>query len=113
MKVSRTFAVFLCASGAALALAIIKAVVVGGLGTLPPMRVLVFAASTFGVIAALLDWALLRDLLPRASTKPERLGLGQGRPQNPVAIKPPQAQAPQTDPIIERARRRPIVFREI
>jgi len=48
------------------------------------MKVLVFAASTFGGIAALLDWALSRDLLSRARTKPERLGVGHGRPQIPL-----------------------------
>jgi hypothetical protein len=56
MKIPRVLAVFFCAAVAALALAIIKALVVSGLDTLPPVKVLVFAASAFGLIAALLDW---------------------------------------------------------
>jgi hypothetical protein len=82
MKIPRTLAVFLCAAGAVLALAVIKALVLSGLGTLPPVKVLVFAASTFGLIAALVDWALLRNLLPSARIKPERLGVRKGGPQN-------------------------------
>src|SRR6185369_8968435 len=110
MKIPRTVAVFLCAAGAALALAILKAVVISGLGTLPPVKVLVFAASTFGLVAALLDWALFRHPLPSARGKQERPG--DRRSQS--ADRPPQAPAPRTDAIlIERARQRPIVFREI
>jgi hypothetical protein len=41
----RTLAVFLCDAGAALALAILKAFAVSGVGALPPFRVLAFAAS--------------------------------------------------------------------
>ena len=69
----RSLAIFLCAAGAILALATLKALVISGLGTLPPVRVLVFASSTFAMIAALLDWAVLRDLFPSAKTKAERL----------------------------------------
>jgi hypothetical protein len=72
--------------------------------------VLVFAASTFGLLATLLDWAIVRPLLPRRLTKPEREHLQQ---QQVVSTPPPPAQAPQSDPIIGKARRRPIVFREI
>lgn len=90
----RTGAVFLCAAGAILALAILKALVVSGLGTLPAVKVLIFASSTFGLIAALLDWAVLRDLFPRAN-------------------KQPRVDTPHRDPILERARIRPIVFHEI
>ncbi len=60
MKIPRILAVFFCAAAAVLALAIIKALAVSGLDKLAPVKVLVFAASTFGLIAALLDWALVR-----------------------------------------------------
>jgi hypothetical protein len=102
----RTLAVFLCAATAALSLAIIKALVVSGLNTLPPLRVLAFAASMFGLLAALLDWALMRQLRPSAMTTPERTVRG---PQ-PAATMPPPV--PQSDSIIARARLRPIAFRE-
>jgi hypothetical protein len=119
MKIPRTLAVFLCAAVAIPALAIVKALVVGGLHTLPPVNVLVFAASTFGLVAALIDWALLRDLFPGAKrrsdakAKPASPGTVKGWPQNAPASIPHQAQARQNDPIVERARLRPIVFREI
>jgi hypothetical protein len=78
-----------------------------GLCTLPPLKVLVFAASMFGLLGALLDWTLLRNVL-RSERKPER-----------VEVRPPQhagatipARVRQTDSVIDRARRRPIVFRE-
>ena len=87
---------------------------VSGLRTLPPVKVLVFATSTFGLVAALIDWALFQKLFPSAGAKPERLELGGGRPQNAGGKGPPQTPAPQTDSsLIERARRHSIVFREI
>ena len=55
MKIPRTLAVFFCAAGAALTLTIIKALVVSGLDRLPPVKLLIFTASAFGLIAALLD----------------------------------------------------------
>jgi len=95
VKIPRSLAVFLCAGGAILSLAIIKALVVSGLDTLPRANVLVFAASSFGLVAALIDWGLLRDLLPGAKSQPGAIT----KPAGPGAI--------------ERARLRPIVFREI
>ncbi|MEO7648969.1 MAG: hypothetical protein ABIZ80_00745 [Bryobacteraceae bacterium] len=44
MKIARSLAVFLCAAGAALGLATIKALLVSGLGTLTPVKALVLAA---------------------------------------------------------------------
>ena len=107
MKIPRILAVFLCAAVAILALAIIKALVVGGLNKLPPVSVMVFAASTFGLIAALIDWGLLRGLFPRANRRPDAKTKAAGS----AAVSQPQAQ--RNDPIIEPARLRPIVFREI
>jgi hypothetical protein len=81
MKIPRILAVFFCAAAAALALAIIKALVVSGLDTLPRVKVLAFAASTFGLVAALLDWALLRprrNILP-ADIASEAPASGEGR----------------------------------
>ena len=81
MKIPRILAVFFCAAGAVLALAIFKALVVSGLDTLPPVKVLVFAASTFGLIAAMLDWALLRDrrkIVPMADVASEGPVSGKG-----------------------------------
>ena len=79
----RTLGVFLGAAGTLLLAAVLKALLVSGMATLPPVKLLVFATSTFGLVAALIDWAVLRDVFPRAKGKP-----------------------------IERARLRPIVFRE-
>ena len=119
MKIPRTLAVFLCSAGAVLALAIIKAFVVSGRNTLPPVKVLVFAGSAFGLVAALLDWGLLRDLFPGPKNKlgpkiqPASPGAVEGRSKNAAASIAHLRQMPQNDPIVERARPRPIVFREI
>jgi hypothetical protein len=91
MKIPRILAVFICAAGAVLALAIIKALVVSGLDTLPPGKVLVFAASTFGLIAALLDWALLRDrrkMVPVAEDSPKAPISGVDRAQFASTVVP-------------------------
>lgn len=101
MKIPRALAVFLCSAGAILALAIIKALVVSGLDTLPPAKILVFGSVTFGLIAALVDWGLLRDLFPGAKSKAQS------------ALDGHSQKAPTTGPLQERARLRPIVFREI
>jgi hypothetical protein len=66
-----------------------------------------FAATMCGLLAALIDWALLRKPARRGST-PERAGTG--GPEHPVTTTP--TRAPHPDPIIARAQRRPIVFRE-
>jgi hypothetical protein len=58
MKLPRALTVFFCAAGAALALAVAKAALTSGLDKLPAVKVLVFAASTLGAVAAMLDWAL-------------------------------------------------------
>lgn len=114
MKIPRTLAVFICAAGAALALAITKALLVSGLDKLPPAKLLVFAASTFGLIVALLDWALFRDrrrTVPLANNSSKTPASG----KTPVANErstPPQTKIPQTDPVVQRVRLRPIVFRE-
>ncbi|HUS08526.1 MAG TPA: DUF1963 domain-containing protein [Bryobacteraceae bacterium] len=102
MSIPRSLAVFLCAAGAALVLAIGKASVVSGVNTLPPVKALVFAASTFGLIAALLDWALLRGwpkvgpMADAASAKPVSR---EGRSQHSAAVLSPiskaRAQAPE------------------
>jgi hypothetical protein len=90
MKIPRTLAVFFCAAGTALALAIIKALVVSGLDRLPPVKVLIFAASAFGLIAALLDWALFRDRrnVPVANTASKVPVSGEGRSQFATAVAP-------------------------
>jgi hypothetical protein len=126
-------AVFFCAAAASLALALIKALVVSGLDRLPPIKVLVFAASTFGLVAALLDWALLRprrNTLPsahipskaaregRSKTRTEAPGQAVGGSKLKAALgnepdMPQQTKLPQTGSVIERVRLRPIVFREI
>ncbi len=80
----RGLAVFLGAAGLGLALGILKAGLGGGLPNPATLKVMVFGASMLGVLAALLDWGLLRDWLPG----------------NRVSW-------------IEKARQRPIVFREI
>lgn len=136
MKIPRILAVFFGAAGVVLALAIIKALVVSGLDTLPPIRVLVFAASTFGLIAALLDWALLRDRrkIVRVADSASKMPVsGAGRPQfgiaeapenaigsnKPEAVvanepdTPGQTKVPQRGSIVGHVRLRPIVFREI
>ena len=127
MGIPRILGVFLCAAGAALVLAIGKALVVRGLDTLPPVKVLVFAATTFGLIAALLDWALLRgprksvpvadsSVTSKARTQVPANAIGQSKPGAVLANRlnvPSPAPSPQTGPILERAHLRPIVFREI
>ena len=113
MRIPRSVAVFLCATVGILALAIIKALLVSGLHKLPPGKVLVFAASTFGSIAALIDWALLRDLLPRANRKSGGRTVEVRAREAAANIPPPAEMPPPSDPVVERARLRPIVFREI
>ena len=134
MKIPRSLAVFFCAAAAALALAIIKALVVSGLDTLPPVKVLAFAASTFGLVAALLDWALLRprrNILPvdiaseapasgegrsKARTEAPGNAIGWSEPKAVAANQPDmpqQTKVPQTNSVVELVRLRPIVFREI
>lgn len=102
MTIPRGIAVLVYTTGGVLALAIAKGVVVSGLDTLPPVKVLVFAASALGAIAALLDWALLRDW-------PKK---GPAVARNSPAV-PSPAPAPRRDPAVERGRLHPIVFREI
>lgn len=87
----RFLTVFLCAAGGILLVAILKALLVSGLDRLPDRKVLVFASSTFGFVAALIDWGFLRDLLPVRRLKPAL--------SNSVPV--------------DLARMRPIVFREI
>ena len=53
MKFPRTLVVFFCAAGAILTIAILKALLISGLDRLPPVKVLIFASTTFGLIAAL------------------------------------------------------------
>lgn len=84
MKLPRILTVFFCAALGLFALAVLKALLISGLHTMPPVKVLVFAPSVFGLVAAMIDWAVLRDLFPRTSGS-----------------------------ILDRARQRPIVFREI
>jgi hypothetical protein len=89
MKIPRILAVFFCAAGAVLALAFIKALVVSGLDTLPPVKVVLFAASTFGLIAALLDWALFRDRwnnVPVTNIASKVPVSGEGRSQFATAV---------------------------
>ena len=115
MKIPRILAVFFCAAGAVLALAIIKALVVSGLDTLPPVKVLVFAASTIGLIAALLDWALLRDrrnIVPVADIASEVPVSGEAGSQFVAAVVPEISKARSVAPD-NAIGLRPIVFREI
>jgi uncharacterized protein DUF1963 len=91
MKIPRTLAVFFCAAGAALALAIINALVVSGLDRFPPPEVLSLAASAFGLIAALLNWALFRDRrnnVPVANTASQVPVSGEVRSHFAAAVVP-------------------------
>jgi len=114
MKIPRALTVFVCSAGILVTLAILKALVVSGMDTLPPVRMLVFAGSMFGLVAALIDWGLLRDVFPRARRKPFA-----GHGPTPLRLEtaavsiPPRAQGSQNDALLERARQRPIVFREL
>lgn len=131
MKIPRSLTVFLCSAGALLALALVKALLVGGLETLPPAKILTFAASTFGLVAAGIDWALLRDILPvrRSSRRIQAANGDRARllrveaERSPTQIKSeahsqegsgaPPGLNPSTSTTIECARLNPIVFREI
>jgi hypothetical protein len=64
MKTPRFLAVFLCSAGVLLAAALLKAILVNGLHTLPPAKILIFASASFGLVAAAIDWALLREIVP-------------------------------------------------
>jgi len=108
MRIPRTLAVFLCAAGAALVLAVGKALVVSGLDKLPPVKILIFAVSSFGLVAAMLDWALLRG--PRKAVPPTSKPRTQA-PGNPIGRGQPEAVV--ASPIVKRARLSPVVFREI
>src|SRR5688500_7499822 len=110
MGSKRTLVVFLAAAGLALTVSIVKALVFSGLSTLPPVRLLIFAASMFGLLAAFLDWALLRQVLRSGGMKSQTAGTREDRPQHVVATVPPETHDPV---IIQRARRQTIVFREI
>jgi hypothetical protein len=107
MKMQRTLTVFLCAAAGALTLAIVKALLVSGLDRLPPVKLMVYAASMFGLLAALVDWGLIRNLRRNGILAPERRDDEQ---VGGTSMPPP---VPGTDPAIEQARFRPIVFREI
>lgn len=92
----RRLLVFGSFAGGLLALGVLKAILVGGLATLPPIPVLVLASSTLGLVAVLIDWAFVEDLVH-----------GKSAPQRPVAAVPHGPKA------LEQAQRRPIVFSEI
>ncbi|MBS1802233.1 MAG: DUF1963 domain-containing protein [Acidobacteria bacterium] len=64
MKIPRFVSVFLCGAAALLALALLKALLVSGLSALPPVKILIFASSALGLVAAMIDWALLRQRVP-------------------------------------------------
>lgn len=95
MRVPRFLVVFFCAAVAISALGFAKALFISGLEKLPPLKVMIFAASNFGLIAALLDWALFRPRL---------------KPKATPAVDEGSKLA---DSTIMSARRQPIVFREI
>jgi len=132
MKIPRFLSVFLCSAGALLVLALLKASLVSGLSTLPSTRILIFAASCFGLVAASIDWALLRDLLPPRRAVQDRdapmihpeqaaaLMQALKYPSSPgskssVVADPSSDLAPEphSPAIINLARLHPIVFREI
>src|SRR3954453_23552476 len=101
MKIPRTPVVFLCAAVGALAVAILKAMIVGGVKTLPPGRVLVFAACNFGVVAALIDW-MFRDLFSGKALKRARATKsGQLREASASSV---SVDALRSDPIVQSAR---------
>ena len=113
MKIPRFSAVFFCAAAAILVAAVTKAMLVSGLDKLPPAKMLVFAATMFGLVAAGIDWALLRDVLPLARSKsanatPRERGIDKVSASNAG-----QEPALWAEPLLDRARSRPIVFREI
>jgi len=111
MKILRTPIVFFCAAVSALTVAILKALVVGGLETMPPLRVMVFAACGFGIVAALIEWGL-RDLFSgRVRTKSDPATLQAPRDAAPIDTAGVTSVLP--DASVLSARVRPIVFREI
>ena len=111
MKMPRTLAVFVCAAAGALAVAFAKAIIVSGLRSLPQLRVLVFAACEFGSVAAIVEWAF-RDLF---SGKLQRAIAEAGRnaKRSEISAAPAREDSGWSDEIIQKARSRPIVFREI
>ncbi|MEZ0262755.1 MAG: DUF1963 domain-containing protein [Alphaproteobacteria bacterium] len=108
MKFPRTLTVFLCATGGIFTVALCKALFIRGLDKLPPWKTMVFASLMCGVLAALVDWFLLRGILPVKREEPQPA---------PRAAPPAQAPQPQAalppSPAIAQARRNPIVFRVI
>jgi hypothetical protein len=131
MKTPRFLAVFLCSAGVLLAAALLKAILVNGLHTLPPAKILIFASASFGLVAAAIDWALLREIVPIRRVSGKR-PVSEDDPSAPPRIESaeslirfmshvadenaPSAQAETSLPdgaIIDRARKNPIVFKEI
>ena len=131
MKTPRFLTVFLCSAGVLLAAALLKAFLVSGLHTLPPAKILIFACASFGLVAAAIDWALLRDIVPirRVSGKrpvseddpsaPPRIDSAESLIRFMSHVADENAPSAQADTsladgaIIDRARKNPIVFREI
>jgi len=131
MKTPRFLTVFLCSAGVLLAAALLKAFLVSGLHTLPPAKILIFASASFALVAAAIDWALLRDIVPFRRVSGNR-PVSEDDPAAPPRIESaeslirfmshvadenaPSAQADTSladGAIIDRARRNPIVFREM
>jgi hypothetical protein len=142
MKPPRFLTVFFCAAIGILAVAVIKALIVSGLDVLPALKLLLFTSSMFGFVAAMLDWALFRPRAKGAPADVSSEGpVSQGRSHVATAAAPPltrggskasvesidgsrtQAGTKALDiparnkgaeeALLERARLRPIVFREI
>lgn len=111
MKVLRTPVVFLCGALGALAISVLKAAIAGRLQTLPPWRVLVFAASGFGVVVALIDW-LLRDIFS-GKDRSKRAYRSEDPKRNEYAVGEVRVDSVSSKAIVQRARLRPVVFREI
>lgn len=106
----RTFLVFLCATVALLTLSVGKALLVSGISTLPAAHVLAFASICFGVVAAMLDWAVLQGHR-KNSAKPASPphGIGQVPMQERLGL---SGEPVASSPDVQRARQHPIVFRE-
>lgn len=131
MKMPRFLLVFLCGAGALLALSLLKASIISGLNTLPPAKILIFAASCFGLVAASIDWALLRNRLPprhfQESDAPKLSSVQaaaimqalkdplktDSQAAAAVSSAPEPGAGPSNEALVRLAESQPIVFKEI
>jgi hypothetical protein len=113
MKIPRLMAVFFCSAAALLIAAVMKAALVSGVDKMPPLKMLVFASSMFGLVVAGIDWALLRDLLPVSRAKSADATTPERGPEKHSALNACKEHGTGVGRLLDRARNRPIVFHEI